>query len=228
MSTRPRRPLVNRRWIGSRYRHPMPKHRHTAQAVRRRSAWALWLLWQAARLSSAQRLLPRSTSGWLRCLRRRSQKSRRMGWSEFETLTARFRLPVPPSLALGHRRGYDADYPREEPGCGVCCRCTRKGVCSEQLTVGISCAKDEGGPLGIGFQEQVPNQSKLLRSKGVVVSVGSKVRMKFGQVSIRETSVSKPSVTRRKALDTAKTRGARILWDKSVGYLVTGQIAVGV
>ena len=103
-----------------------------------------------------------------------------------------------------------------------------EGVCNEQLTVGISCAKDEGGPLGIGCQEQVPNQSKLLRSKGVVVSVGSKVRMKFGQVSIRETSVSKPSVTRRKALDTAKTGGARILWDKSVGYLGTGQMAVGV
>ncbi|WP_245315266.1 hypothetical protein [Bradyrhizobium yuanmingense] len=32
---------------------------------------------------------------WLRCLRRRSQKSRRMGWLEFETLTARFRLPTP-------------------------------------------------------------------------------------------------------------------------------------
>ena len=112
--------------------------------------------------------------------------------------------------------------------CGVCCRCTRKGVCNEQLTVGISCAKDEGGPLGIGFQEQVPNQSKLLRSKSVVVSVGSKVRIKFGQVSIRETSVSKPSVTRRKALDTAKTGGTRILWDKSVGYLGTGQMAVGV
>ena len=110
----------------------------------------------------------------------------------------------------------------------MCCRCTRKGVCNEQLTVGISCAKDEGGPLGIGFREQVPNQSKLLRSKGVVVSVGSKARMKFGQVSIRETSVSKPSVTRRKALDTAKTGGDRILWDKSVGYLGTGQIAVGV
>lgn len=31
---------------------------------------------------------------WLRCLRRRSHKSRRMGWAEFETLTARFRLPV--------------------------------------------------------------------------------------------------------------------------------------
>jgi RNA-directed DNA polymerase len=32
---------------------------------------------------------------WLRCLRRRSQKSRRMGWPEVETLTARFRLPTP-------------------------------------------------------------------------------------------------------------------------------------
>jgi hypothetical protein len=31
--------------------------------------------------------------------------------------------------------------------------------------VWISCVKDEGGPLGIGFQEQAPNQSKLLRSK---------------------------------------------------------------
>jgi hypothetical protein len=47
-------------------------------------------------------------------------------------------------------------------------------------------------------------------------------------VSIRETSGSKPSVTRRKALGTAKTRGERILWDKSVGYLDTGQMAVGV
>ena len=113
-------------------------------------------------------------------------------------------------------------------GCGVCCRSTRKGVCNEQLTVGKSCAKDEGGPLGIGFQEQTPNQSKLLRSKDVVVSVGTKVRMKFGQVSIRETSASKPSLTRRKALEAVKTRGARILWDKSVGYLITGQMAAGV
>lgn len=32
---------------------------------------------------------------WLRCLRRRSQKSRRMGWPEFETLTACFSLPAP-------------------------------------------------------------------------------------------------------------------------------------
>ena len=49
-------------------------------------------------------------------------------------------------------------------------------VQNEQLTAWTSCAKDEGGPLGIGFQERVPNQSKRQRSKDVVVSVGSKVR----------------------------------------------------
>jgi hypothetical protein len=35
---------------------------------------------------------------------------------------------------------------------------------------------DEGRPLGIGFQEQISNHSKLLRSKAVVVSVGVKAR----------------------------------------------------
>src|SRR5215207_5374974 len=34
------------------------------------------------------------------CLRRRSQTSRRMGWPEFETLTAHFRLPTPRIRAL--------------------------------------------------------------------------------------------------------------------------------
>jgi RNA-directed DNA polymerase len=32
---------------------------------------------------------------WMRCLRRRSQKSRRMGWEEFDALTVRFPLPLP-------------------------------------------------------------------------------------------------------------------------------------
>lgn len=32
---------------------------------------------------------------WQRCLRQRSQTSRRMEWEEFEALTARFRLPTP-------------------------------------------------------------------------------------------------------------------------------------
>jgi hypothetical protein len=38
-----------------------------------------------------------------------------------------------------------------------------------------SCVEDGGGPLGIGFQERVSNQSELLRSKAAVVNIGSKV-----------------------------------------------------
>ena len=37
-----------------------------------------------------------------------------------------------------------------------------------------SCVSDGGGPPETGFQEWVSNQSKLLHSKDVVVSVGSK------------------------------------------------------
>jgi hypothetical protein len=36
--------------------------------------------------------------------------------------------------------------------------------------------KDEGRPLGIGFQEQVPNHSKLLWKRAAVVSVGGKLK----------------------------------------------------
>jgi len=55
--------------------------------------------------------------------------------------------------------------------------------------------KDEGGPLGIGFQERVPNHSKLLRPKSVVVSVGGKKKLGHdpGQVCIRKTNESKPT-----------------------------------
>lgn len=69
--------------------------RHATRMARRRSAWTLRLLWQTTQLSSAQRLVPGSASDIARGLRRRCQKSRRMGWSEFEILTARFPLPVP-------------------------------------------------------------------------------------------------------------------------------------
>jgi hypothetical protein len=46
----------------------------------------------------------------------------------------------------------------------------------EHLIVWTSCANDDGRPIGIGFQERIPNQSKLLCLRGMVVSVGSKVR----------------------------------------------------
>lgn len=56
-----------------------------------------------------------------------------------------------------------------------------------------SCIEDEGGPLGIGFQERVSNQSKLLRSNGRggerwIKSSGRDP----GQVSVRKTSESEP------------------------------------
>ena len=55
------------------------------------------------------------------------------------------------------------------------CRDTEKGGGGRE-NVSYSYVKDEGGPLGTGFQELVPNHSKRLRSKAVVVSVGAKVR----------------------------------------------------
>ena len=38
----------------------------------------------------------------------------------------------------------------------------------------VSFIEDEGGPFGIGFQEQVPNHLKQLLSKVVVVSIEEK------------------------------------------------------
>jgi hypothetical protein len=44
-------------------------------------------------------------------------------------------------------------------------RHVQKSTCAATRTDGIceSCVEDEGRPLGIGFQELVSNQSKLLR-----------------------------------------------------------------
>ena len=62
-----------------------------------------------------------------------------------------------------------------------------------------SCVGDEGRPFEIGFQKQVSNHSKLLRTKAVVVSVGVKVSGSYPvQVWVRETNASEPSRTRRK------------------------------
>lgn len=56
-----------------------------------------------------------------------------------------------------------------------------------------SCAKDEGGPLGIGFQEQVPNHFKRLRLRGAVVSVEANDREIPERMSIRETNENEPA-----------------------------------
>ncbi|MER9300804.1 hypothetical protein NKI38_30690 [Mesorhizobium sp. M0621] len=59
---------------------------------------------------------------WLRCLRRRSQKSRRMGWSEFETLTAGFPLPTPRITRTWARTQILRGLPSGRAGCGKSAR----------------------------------------------------------------------------------------------------------
>jgi hypothetical protein len=54
----------------------------------------------------------------------------------------------------------------------------RKGVRDELKTLSYSCVKDEGRPLGIGFQERVPNHPRLLWSRAMVASAGGKARAK--------------------------------------------------
>ena len=49
-----------------------------------------------------------------------------------------------------------------------------------------NCLIDEGGPLGTGLQEQVPNHLPLLQSKAVVVSREGKGPGKSGSGDIRE------------------------------------------
>jgi hypothetical protein len=55
---------------------------------------------------------------WFNCLRRRSQKNRRIGWDWFEALTVRFALPTPQTLIPGYQARRDAGDFREEPGAG--------------------------------------------------------------------------------------------------------------
>ena len=89
--------------------------------------------------------------------------------------------------------------------------------------------EDEGGPFGVGFQEQASNHPMLLRSRAVVVSVGGRMPGGYpGQVRNRETNESEPPLTRRKTPTVVETRGVRLSWDKPVGHLITGQAAAGV
>jgi hypothetical protein len=84
-----------------------------------------------------------------------------------------------------HQVGYRETKATEPP---VCHESTRLLLSKE-----VCCTTDEGGPLGIGLQEQVPNHWKLLRLKVVVVNVPVKGRGKnCVQVWHRETNVNEP------------------------------------
>jgi hypothetical protein len=65
--------------------------------------------------------------------------------------------------------------------------------------------KDEGGPLGIGLQEQVSNRHKLRESRVLVVSVDGKGGEKLRQVRFKKTNVSEPLMTCRNVLYDVET-----------------------
>ncbi len=88
--------------------------------------------------------------------------------------------------------------------------------------------RDEGRPLGIGLQEQVPNHPKLLWSRAMVVSIEEKLLHDGSRCdSGRRTKVNH-SMKCRKAKDDVKTGGWQLLRDKRRSDLLTGCAASGI
>jgi transposase InsO family protein len=65
--------------------------------------------------------------------------------------------------------------------------------------------KDEGGPLGVGLQEQASNHHKLRELRARVVSVDGKGGAGLRQVRVRKTNVSEPLMTCRNVLTEVET-----------------------
>jgi hypothetical protein len=89
-------------------------------------------------------------------------------------------------------------------------------------------ARDEGGPLEAGLQEQASNYLKLLWLRARVVSVEEKAGQRPCQVRFRETSSSEPLMRYRKQLDDVKTGGRTLPQEKSRGNLFTAWVASGI
>jgi len=89
-------------------------------------------------------------------------------------------------------------------------------------------ARDEGGPLGVGLQEQASNHLKLLWLRARVVSVEEKARQRSFQVRFRETSASEPLMRCRKLLGDVKTGGRTLPQEKSRSNLLTAWVASGI
>ena len=65
--------------------------------------------------------------------------------------------------------------------------------------------KDEGGPLGVGLQEQASNHHKLRELRAHVVSVAGKGGVRLRQVRIEKTNASEPLMTCRNVLSEVET-----------------------
>ena len=73
-----------------------------------------------------------------------------------------------------------------------------------------NCMEDEGRPLGIGVQAQVPNHFELLGSRVRVVSVEGKGAARPRQVRSKKTNASEPLMTcREELLDVETGQGDR-------------------
>ena len=70
-----------------------------------------------------------------------------------------------------------------------------------------NCLTDEGGPLGTGLQEQVPNHLRRLCPKGKVVNAEGKGLELPGQVTGKKRTAREPLMKCRKYLDDVQNRG---------------------
>ena len=88
--------------------------------------------------------------------------------------------------------------------------------------------KDEGGPLGVGLQEQASNHHKLRESRAPVVSVAGKGGARLRQVRVRKTNASEPLMTCRNVLTEVETGILTSIPRQRLGaYLLTAQPASG-
>ena len=87
--------------------------------------------------------------------------------------------------------------------------------------------KDEGRPLGVGFQEQASNHHKLRELRASVVSVDGKGGSIVRQVRVMETSASELLMTCRNVLGDVKTGREPLSRDKDESYLITAHLASG-
>jgi hypothetical protein len=87
----------------------------------------------------------------------------------------------------------------------------------------------KAGPSESASRSGLQTTPSCCGQKPLVVSVGVKASGTYPeQVGVRETNAREPPLKRRKPEIAVKTRGFSISWDEPVGYLVTGQAAVGV
>jgi len=90
-----------------------------------------------------------------------------------------------------------------------------------------SCIEDEGRPLGIGVQAQVPNRLELRGSRARVVSIEGNGAARPRQVRSKKTSASEPLMTCREGRNRRRNRAGWLARDEPRGSLLTDWAASG-